>query len=92
VKKLLQLVEQIGALDEDDVIFARPEFSADSDAATYPLTADDRVPEEPKKLGLHYFLEVSIAREVLEGLTSGKSSMTLREQCERLIQYAINDA
>jgi hypothetical protein len=91
MKKLLELVEQLDALDEELVIFARPEWTCDSDAATFQLTSDDAIPEEPERLGLKYFLEVDIAREFLEDYTRGKR-ISARERCERLIQYATTDA
>ena len=88
---LLDLVENIDELNDEDVIFVRTEWSPRSEAALFKLTEDLRVPDEPKQLGLKYFLEVAVAREVLEGFAS-KPEATSIEKAERLIHYAILDA
>ncbi len=49
-------------------------------------------PEEPKRLGLKYFLEVHIAMDVLDDFIIEKLHATTRQKCERLIEYAIYDA
>ena len=89
---LLKLVEKLDKLEEEDVIFAREKWTPESDAAVFRLTDDYRVPEESKRLGLKYFLEVHIALDVLDGFTLEKPHATTRQKCERLIEYAIHDA
>ncbi len=91
MRKLIDLVREIDAADEEAVIFVRPEWGPESDAALFPLTEDGHVTDEPIQLGLKYFLEVDIAREVLEEF-AGKPQASDLEKCERLIHYAIYDA
>ena len=51
------------------------------------------LPSEVTEAGLKYFLEIDISREFIEGwLASKKKNPSLSEVCQRLIQYAINDA
>ncbi len=89
---LLTLAERLDKLEEEDVIFAREEWTPESEAAVFRLTEDYMVPEEPKRLGLKCFLEVHIALDVLDGFILEKPHATTRQKCERLIEYAIHDA
>jgi len=86
---LIDIVRRIDALDEEEVIFARQPWSSDSEAAVFRLTMDNKIPEEPIRMGLKYFLEVSVALELLD---SPLREASFKDQCERIIQYAINDA
>ena len=88
---LLDIIERIDQLNDEDVVFVRPEWSPESEAALFELTGDLEVPAEPKQLGLKYFLEVAVAREVLDGFAS-RPDATTREKAERLIHYATYDA
>jgi hypothetical protein len=88
---LLSLVGKLDELEEEDVIFAREKWTPESEAAVFRLTKDYMVPEEAKRLGLRYFLEVPIALEVLDGFTFEKPDATIKQKCERLIKYAIYD-
>jgi hypothetical protein len=89
---LLTLVGKVDKLEEEDVIFAREKWTLESDAAVFRLTEDYMVPEEPKRIGLKYFLEVHIALDVLEGFILEKPDAATRQKCERLIEYSIHDA
>lgn len=91
MKKLIGLVQALDELDGEDVIFARPEWTLDSDADVFHLGEDGHKPSEPGRLGLEYFLEVEIAREVLEEF-EGQADVGDAEKCERLIHYAKFDA
>jgi hypothetical protein len=64
-------------------------WKLESEAALFRLTEDCRIPEEPAKQGLKYFLEVSTARELFD---SSLRDASPEAQTERIIQYAINDA
>jgi hypothetical protein len=86
---LRELVEQLQTLDDDATIFVRRDWTPESPANIFALTDEGRVPEAPKQLGLSYFLEVSIAREVDSGMPE---EATVDERCARLIQYAMYDA
>jgi hypothetical protein len=89
---LLKLVEKLDELEEEDVLFAREKWAPESEAAVFRLTEDYMAPEEPKRLGLKYFLEVHIALDVLDGFILEKPHATTRQKCQRLIEYAIHDA
>jgi hypothetical protein len=96
IVKLVKLVERLAELDGEDTIYACEPWTEDSDAMVAP---DDQesvpfwVPPEAAEAGLKYFLEVSIAREVVEGwIASLDEKPSLTAICQRLIQYAINDA
>ncbi len=42
--------------------------------------------------GKPYFMEISTAQEFLDGVEEAPEKLSLRQQCERLIFYALNDA
>ena len=88
--KLQEALDRVMQLSDDDVIFARPPWTLDADAEIGPLDADYRVPASIKARGLAYFLEASVAREVL--VVFGEREPTA-DECRRLIMfYAEHDA
>jgi hypothetical protein len=91
MKALLEIIDRIDEFDDEDVIFVRPDWGPRSDAEVFRLTEELKVPERPKELGLKYFLEVAIAREVLESFAD-QPTVTSLEKCRRVIKYAIDDA
>lgn len=86
---LLGVIGNLGGLDDADTIYAKVPWSSDSLAVVAREPAEGGVPEEATGLGLAYFLEVSIAREVLDGLPWLPTPET---KCERIIHYAVHDA
>jgi len=79
-------------LDEDEVICAVKPFTEGSSAITIPHPASGRI-SDIERAGFSYFLEVSVAREFIEGWLSNKSLLpSIEEQCARLIHYAEFDA
>lgn len=89
--KLIDIVAKLHELDREDVIFVKPEWSANSEADVFRLTADCRVPEEVTRLGFKYFLEVDVARQVMDEFVN-RPAATLKDRCERLIHYVTHDA
>ena len=96
IVKLIELVERLAELDDEETIYVCEPRTADSDGMV-ELEDPDRkpfgVPLEATEAGMKYFLEVGIAREVAEGLIAflgEKPNSTAI--CQRLIEYAINDA
>jgi hypothetical protein len=83
-------------LDDEDVIYACEPWTVDADAMVAPEGPESvpfRVPPEAAEAGMKYFLEVDIAREFVEGwIASLDEKPTLAAICQRLIEYAINDA
>lgn len=53
---------------------------------------DDGNAEEPKLLGLEYFLEIAITREILEGVDRVLDPPSVEKRCEVAIYYATYDA
>lgn len=89
MKTLLELTALIDEIDENDMIFAKKDASGEwtpmSLAQAIPRSGDR---EGAKKLGFEYFLEVFVAREVLEDSPACRSPA---ERCNLLIFYATND-
>jgi hypothetical protein len=93
MNKLLDIVRLLPSLDSDLTIYAVKPWTCESTAVVAPEPDDGGVPSEAQRNGAVYFIEVFIATEFLEGwLESEGRKASAREQCERLIQYAVNDA
>lgn len=99
IMKLGTLVERLDEFDDGDaiyIIYACEPWTGDSDAMVVlaPESDEESVPDhEAIAAGMTYFLEVFIAREVVEGWTASLDEKpTLAATCQRLIEYAINDA
>ena len=96
IVKLVKLVERLAELDGEDTIYACEPWTEDS-AAMVAREDQDRkpfgIPLEAAEAGMMYFLEVFIAREVVEDWIAalGKKP-TLSATCRRLIEYATYDA
>jgi hypothetical protein len=96
IVKLIELIASLDGLDGEETIYARQPWSEDSDAMVAledPESADFGIPPEAAGAGMKYFLEVFITREVVEGwLSNLDEKPTLAAICQRVIEYAINDA
>jgi hypothetical protein len=93
--KLIRLIERLAELDDEDTIFACEPWTEDSDAmvASQDPTVQYGIPPEAAEAGMQYFLEVHIAREVVEGWISNLDERpTSAAICQGVIEYAINDA
>ena len=88
-ERLMTIIDGLPGLPEDACIFARKPWSITSEAVAAPLGAEFQVPPNLTEAGLAYFLEVSVAKEVLEVLGDSPS---IKEQQQLLIFYAENDA
>lgn len=88
VVKLPGIVPRLEEYDPDDemVIFMRLPWSIDAPCVVVPAESSKSLVEP----GFSYFLEVAVAREVLEGYSA--SDLDLAGLCHRLIYYAENDA
>jgi hypothetical protein len=94
---VMTLAELISALEnlEDDLtiyIAADSEWNASSLAIVRPESEDGGLP--PDASGMEYFLEVYLAKQVLDVWQNWREgrSPTLQEKCEAIIYYAKNDA
>ena len=89
--RLIDIIASFDEIDPEDVIFAKPEWSCDTESAIFRLTDDYRVPEEALRSGFRYLLDVDVARQVMVEFKD-RPDATLEEKCNRIIQYAIYDA
>jgi hypothetical protein len=85
--RLIDVVESLESISRDGTIYAVGPWSWDSDAVVAREQDDGGIPAVAASQGMQYFLEVFIAKEVLED-----SQLSTRENCDRLIEYATNDA
>jgi len=93
VMTLLDAVRSVRAFDRQSTIYAAVPWTLDSRAVVGCETESGGVPPEAESFGLTYFVEVSVACEFLESWENGRHSKpTDEEKCERMIQYAVNDA
>lgn len=76
--------------EEEAVLCVRRPWEADADAHVCLLSSDLSLPATVKALGYEYFLEVSVANEVLGVLNEG--TPTGDEKLQLLLHYAENDA
>jgi hypothetical protein len=89
----MKLIDVVGALvsfDRQNTIYASESWTPDCEATVAPESA--MPPVKLERLKMKYFLEVFIARDVLDDWTVSVESPLLRESCARLIHYAIYDA
>lgn len=86
--RLIELIEGASAwTDDDTAIYAARPWSSDADAVLISPAPLSTEPVERNGKLYDYFLETFIAREVIEGF-AGSADL----QCQRLIDYAENDA
>jgi hypothetical protein len=88
---LLEAVQSLDSLDGNGTIYAAEPWTARSEAIVTEEPEAGGVPVAVQERGMKYFLEVFIAREVLEDWVPDTAS-TLADKCARLIQYATTDA
>jgi hypothetical protein len=86
--KLSEIVQRLDALDDEATIIAAKPWTPSSRAQVIEPPESGLVGEMERD-GMVYFLEVAIAREFKEDWPSEQGEAAF---CERLIQYAINDA
>jgi hypothetical protein len=90
---LLEAINKLGEFDREHTIYAVEPWSPSSAAMVEAEPQSGGVPADAEKRGMSYFLEVFIAQDFLEDWQANlpkKPSPT--ERCQRLIDYAINDA
>jgi len=86
--KLLNVVATLDQFDPEATIYAVEPWTSASQAILVSPGPDSSEPIERNGTIYSYFLEVFIAREFLEGF--GVNDFKIA--CDRLIQYAVNDA
>lgn len=85
---LADIVGSLDTLDADGTILAAEPWTPASQAVVINDAPD--IVDDMTRGGMVYFIEVDIAREFRDGwIATGGNEVGL---CERLIQYATNDA
>jgi hypothetical protein len=93
VSTLIDIVARLSDFDKYDTIYAVEPWTENSDAMVATEPDSGGLPLEAAEAGFAYFLEIIISREVVEGwLASLTDDPSLSETCQRLIEYATNDA
>lgn len=90
MSRLIDLITRIDEFDEEEVIFVKGPWEPGSEARLFRLTSEGRAPAEAEALGFTYFLEVDVARQVLDEFVDSAASED--RKCTRIIQYATYDA
>jgi len=93
IMKLIDVIRELDSLHAESTIYAAMPWSETSPAMVATEPAQRGLPAEADRLGLNYFLEVSIARDVLDGWMSNLDQKpSLPDQCARIVKYANSDA
>jgi hypothetical protein len=98
IVRLGDIIARLSEFDDDDTIYVREPWTAESDAmvATEPeVDEPDGVvlPPAAAEAGLSYFLEIYIARELVEDwIKYLGADPGAKEMCEKVIFYATYDA
>ncbi len=69
----------------------REPWSAAAEARVVKVDEAGRLPRDVKASGLRYFLEATVAREVLDVLKTRPTASQPEDACRLLIYYAEND-
>ncbi|MCA9641320.1 MAG: hypothetical protein H6718_06540 [Polyangiaceae bacterium] len=85
---LTELVGRLPSLDDDAVICGRKPWVAEGEFVVVSFNEDYSIPLEVQDLGYVYFLEVSLARDVL----SSRQDEPLNAAVDLLLYYAEWDA
>lgn len=88
-----EVISGLSGFDSEDTIYAAEPWTGQSAAMVARETGASGLPSEVSEIGMKYFLEISIAQEVVvERLASLDDKPTPSAVCQRVIEYAINDA
>ena len=88
--RLQELIANLEQLDDDYIICVMKPWSPEASARLTLPNENEAVPDELKLCGFSYFLEVHVAKEVLE--VFGAKPPSVDEKVRLLIEYAENDA
>lgn len=96
MRTLRDMVKWLEGAEESELsmktICLRVPWTADSEARVVELDKES-LPPDALSDGLKYFLETSVAREILDGLRKNvPTKSTTEDSCNLLLYYAENDA
>ena len=86
---LKEAIGTLDGLDREDVFFVKKPWGSEAECIVAHLNENLGVPSEIKAAGFAYFLEVPLAREVLDVLKGHPAS--LEDKVKLLLFYAEND-
>jgi hypothetical protein len=90
---LTDAIRDLSFFDDESTIYAAKPWSAASQVVIAREGEAGGPPQEVQDLGLKYFLEVFVARDVLEDSTGNHPvEATIQDKVRRLIRYAEADA
>lgn len=90
---LLDVVTHLDTFDPESTIYAAEPWSPTSSAVVATEPDDGAVPRDAASQKAKYFIEVFVAQEFLAAWKANvKPYASEIERCERLVQYALNDA
>ena len=85
---LFQVLLNIHRYSDDEMIYAVPPWTLESDAKVFKKTDEKRLSIHTDHSTFQYFLEVFIVKEILEEL---HQNLCDRDQCQHVIEYVINE-
>lgn len=92
--QLVELLKSLAEWDDEQTIYVAQPWSCKASAMLLIPSNDTTEPVVAGPITYEYFLELFIAKQVLEDFTacSEGASATEWQRCERLIRYARDDA
>jgi hypothetical protein len=88
---LIGILNKLGDLDEASIVYASEPWTMTSQSVVASEPEEGGLPSAALGIGASYFLEVAIVKELLEDWPSDWPS-TAQAKCQRVIDYALNDA
>lgn len=92
VMTLADIVTRLSEFDHTYTIYAAEPWTPTSLAIIDYEPDEGGLPAEALRLGLSYFLEIEIANDVVSGWINTQVRSDSAATCQRLIDYAVNDA
>ncbi len=93
VMKLGDVIDRLAECDSEDTIYAAEPWTEQSEAIVLREPDTGGLPSEALDNDMKYLLEVSIARDFIKDWISFlKEHPAPSVLCQRVIEYAINDA
>lgn len=91
---LLNIVSNIKNFSDEYTIYAESPWTILSDAIVIEEPEDGAMKISDRDKAYEYFLEIFIVKDLLSGLSQIPSfnKITIEDQVNRIIEYAINDA
>lgn len=92
--RLIDVVGRLGSFDETHTIYATEPWGPDAPAIVAQPPEDPRgIPVEAEQQRATYFLEVWLAKQLVEDwINDSGRPIEITDQCNRLIEYAVDDA